>query len=189
MTERVSVETDRPAYSEHLDSQELPRSEVLGFQPNPDTHYQTGDIAECLPLEDVFRQLAETRGIPVDGWDIIVFRSTLNPAASETTKAALWDYDAAAYSEAITKSGGSLLDYFKGFADSNGRNMSMCIWDNKDKAHQTLFGEKHQLAVTFARQNKAYLPGSVNIEEHNAKFIAGELVLVRIPRGKPQRAA
>ncbi|HEX9679521.1 MAG TPA: hypothetical protein VGA08_02790 [Candidatus Saccharimonadales bacterium] len=82
---------------------------------------------------------------------LVVFRSRLL-AGADIHK--LLKDDEAAHFEASQAPG--YITYFKGAADTDGNNLSFCLWQSQNSAREAAFGEKHKLAAGNVSEAYAY---------------------------------
>ncbi len=112
---------------------------------------------------------------PLDGFDWLEFRQTLDRINSELANAAtflvlftseqledlsdddkelLKTLDTASHEEA--KQSEALVKYFAGAVDGMGRALSWCLWTDRQAAADALHGPEHKQAIQHAKSGKFY---------------------------------
>ncbi|KAI9659615.1 MAG: hypothetical protein M1831_003696 [Alyxoria varia] len=140
-----------------LDTTTIPKAAALlaealaVFKPTrPD--YATAAYVDSFNWDEVIAYLRELISAAPYSWRsesfyIVVFRSRSVAARDGATLGML---DMNAFEEAL-KAGG-LLRYWCGFADSEGNNLSTCVWTNRAASTGGTCGSKHGSASKHAKQ-------------------------------------
>ena len=97
------------------------------------------------PIEEAFNWGPCLTAVDDGDWYVVAFRSIRRPDADE---ALLDEKDGRAFAEASSFSG--LLHYFSGTMDEDRRCLSMCVWDDRQRAREAAALPEHLDAIGIA---------------------------------------
>jgi len=107
----------------------------------PRVGYQT------VPIELAFDWARCLRDVDRGTWYVVAFRSQRRPGADS---ARIEFLDNLAFEEA-SRAGG-LITYFKGTLDEQGRCLSVCVWEDRDRARRTVTASAHREAAAITHE-------------------------------------
>ena len=97
------------------------------------------------PIGEAFNWEPCLAGVDEGEWYVVAFRSSRRPDADD---ALLDEMDGRAFAEASSFSG--LLHYFSGTMDEDRRCLSMCVWEDRQRAREAAALPEHVRAIGIA---------------------------------------
>jgi hypothetical protein len=97
------------------------------------------------PIERAFNWAECLASVERGQWYVVAFRSIRR---HDSDDALLDELDRRALAEASNGSG--LLRYFSGTMDDEGRCLSMCVWENRERARESASMPEHSAAIAIA---------------------------------------